>query len=191
MILTSFFPVCRRVLPNSLDLLERPMFRLVIYWFQNPCTVFLISILLVTYKTKNVQIYWHLYYPLFFHCYMFLRDYHFLFPFAITFICVDYLSKKIWGFCALMTPGWRAKEIGCAFKWCFCQGSDKQWPNCESLENCWCLFNWTHSDSFLRVWIFFQCILVSEEDELATFVEPSNRGRSFCLPSAVWSLSFV
>jgi hypothetical protein len=93
-------------------------------------------------------------------------------------------------FCALMTPGWRAKETGCAFKWCFCQGSDKQWPNCESLENCWCLFNWTHSDSFLRVWIFFQCILVSEEDEQATFVEPSKRGRSFCLPSAVWGFIF-
>lgn len=119
--------------------------------------------------------------PCFFIVICLFRDYHFLFLFAILFI---------WGFYALMTPGWRAKETGCAFKWCFCQGSDKQWPNCESLENCWCLFNWTHSDSFLRVWIFFQCILVSEEDEEATFVEASKRGRSFCLPSAVWEFIF-
>lgn len=56
---------------------------------------------------------------IFCHCYMFL---------IIIFI---------WGFCSLITLGWRAKETRCAFKWRFCQGSDKQWPNSKSLEDRW------------------------------------------------------
>lgn len=43
--------------------------------------------------------------------------------------------------------------------------------------------------SFLKAWVFLQCILVSEEDEEATFVEASKRGR--CLLSSTVVQDFI
>lgn len=150
------FFVCRRVLPNSSDLLERPMFRLVIYLVRNACMVFMCSPVLVS---NDIP------------------------PFVMVFCSseiIHFLYYPSEFSVPSITLGWRAKETRCAVQWSFCQGSDKQWPNSESLEDCWSLVIWTHHD-LLRVRILLQCILVSEEDEEAIFVEASSRGR--CCPT--------
>lgn len=83
---------------------------------------------------------------------------------------------------SILTEGWRAKETRCAFKWSFRQGLGQQWPNGKLR---WIFDMFQLNIVFLfwlwKVQIFLQCILVSEEDEEATFVESSLRGRCLIL----------
>lgn len=92
--------------------------------------------------------------------------------------------------------GGGAKETGCAFKWCFYESFDQQWANSKPsifspFIDVW--FQMLINNNKIFFWkpsYFGQCILVSEEDELPTFVDKPNRGKCVLVLCTSFSGSF-